>query len=111
MRRLGNIWSQLVSFENLLLAYRKARLSKSRRPAVAQFDLDLERELLALRRELEAGKYRPGAYRLFTIYERKARVIAAAPFRDRVVHHAVMNVMEPPLDRNLHLRLLCLPTG
>ena len=43
--------------------------------------------------------YRPGAYRLFTIYERKPRLIAAAPFPDRVVHHAVMNVIEPPLDR------------
>jgi hypothetical protein len=42
-----------------------------------------------------------GDYRLFTIYERKPRVIAAAPFRDRVVHHAVMNLIEPPLDRTL----------
>ncbi len=46
-----------------------------------------------------SGEYRPGAYRLFTLYERKPRVIAAAPFRDRVVHHAVMNLIEPPLDR------------
>lgn len=52
-----------------------------------------------LRRELERGTYEPGPYRLFKIYERKPRVIAAAPFRDRVVHHAVMNLIEPPLDR------------
>lgn len=67
--------------------------------AVAEFGLNLERELLRLRRELQDGTYRPSKYRLFTIYERKPRVIAAAPFRDRVVHHAVMNVIERPLDR------------
>jgi RNA-directed DNA polymerase len=66
---------------------------------VADFGLDLERQLIALQSELENGEYRPGAYRLFTIYDRKPRVIAAAPFRDRVVHHAVMNLIEPPLDR------------
>jgi RNA-directed DNA polymerase len=99
MKRLGGIWLKLVSFENLLRAYRKARRGKRGRPGVAEFGLDLERELIALQRELESGEYKPGAYRLFTIYDRKPRVIAAAPFRDRVVHHAVMNLIEPPLDR------------
>jgi hypothetical protein len=99
MKRLGGIWPQVVSFENLLLAYRKARRGKGRSPDVARFALDLEKELLRLRRELEDGTYWPGAYRLFEIYERKPRTIVAAPFRDRVVHHAVMNLIEPPLDR------------
>ncbi len=99
MKRLGGIWSQLVSFENLLSGYRRARRGKGRSPAVAAFALNLETELLKLQRELEAGDYRPGRYRLFRIYERKPRVIAAAPFRDRVVHHAIMNLIEPPLDR------------
>jgi RNA-directed DNA polymerase len=99
MRRLGGIWGDVVSFENLLLAYRKARRGKGRSPDVARFALDLEKELLRLQRELEDGTYWPGAYRLFRIYERKPRTIAAAPFRDRVVHHAVMNLIEPPLDR------------
>jgi RNA-directed DNA polymerase len=66
---------------------------------VARFALDLEKELLRMQRELEDGTYWPGAYRLFRIYARKPRTIAAAPFRDRVVHHAVMNLIEPPLDR------------
>lgn len=99
MKRLSGIWPKLVSFENLLLAYRKARRGKRSRPGVAEFGLDLERQLLALQRELENGEYQPGGYRLFTIYDRKPRVIAAAPFRDRVVHHAVMNLIEPALDR------------
>src|SRR5262245_40051321 len=99
MKRLGGIWSRQVSFENLLSAYRKARRGKQGRISVADFGLNLETELLTLQRELKAGEYRPGAYRLFTIHERKPRTIAAAPFRDRIVHHAVMNLIEPPLDR------------
>ena len=66
---------------------------------VARFELDLEANLLALQRELREGSYRPGGYRLFEIYDRKPRRIAAAPFRDRVVHHALMNRVEPALDR------------
>jgi hypothetical protein len=99
MKRLGDLWKRLMSFKNLLDAYRKARVGKRECPGVAEFGLNLERELLCLQRELQDGSYCPGHYRLFTIYERKARVIAAAPFRDRVVHHAVMNLIEPPLDR------------
>lgn len=99
MTRLNGLWPQVVSFENLFHAYRKARRGKRTRPGVAEFGLDCEREILSLQRELQDGSYRPGEYRLFTIYERKPRVIAAAPFRDRVVHHAVMNCIEPPLDR------------
>ncbi len=99
MKRIDGIWDAVASFENLLRAYRKARRGKRRRPGVAEFGLNLEHELLTLQRALHEGTYRPGEYRLFTIYERKPRVIAAAPFRDRVVHHAVMQVIEPPLDR------------
>jgi RNA-directed DNA polymerase len=98
MKRLGGVWQQLVSFENLLLAYRKARRGKSRRPSVAGFECNLEKELLQLQRELQSGEYLPGDYRLFTLYERKPRQISAAPFRDRVVHHAIMNVIEPRID-------------
>ena len=99
MKRLGGLWSQVTAWENLLLAAQKARRGKRSRPAVADFQLHLERELLSLRAALEDGSYRPGAYRLFTLYERKPRLIAAAPFRDRVVHHALLNVIEAPLDR------------
>lgn len=99
MKPLNNIWEQLVSFDNLLRAYRKARLGKRGRPAVAEFSLNLEKELFSLQRALQDESYEPGKYRLFTIYERKPRLIAAAPFRDRVVHHAILNLIEEKLDR------------
>ncbi|HPE72805.1 MAG TPA: reverse transcriptase/maturase family protein [Candidatus Competibacter sp.] len=99
MKRLRDLWPQLIRFDNLWQAWRQARRGKSRSPGAVAFELNLERELLALQRELADGTYQPGAYRLFTLYERKPRLIAAAPFRDRVVHHAIMNIIEPPLDR------------
>ena len=99
MKRLGRIWPELISFDNLLCAYYKARKGKQSTPAVAEFTLNLEHELLSLQRQLDSFTYRPGRYRLFTIYERKKRQIAAAPFRDRVVHHAIMNKIESFIDK------------
>jgi RNA-directed DNA polymerase len=99
MKRLGRIWPELISFDNLLRAYQKARKGKQSTPSVADFSLNLEGELLRLQQELTDFTYRPGRYRLFTIYERKKRQIAAVPFRDRVLHHAMMNIIEPPLDK------------
>jgi retron-type reverse transcriptase len=99
MKRLGRIWPEVISFNNLFSAYLKARKGKQSVPSVAEFTLNLESELLSLQQQLSDFTYQPGRYRLFTIYERKKRQIAAAPFRDRVVHHAIMNIMEPPIDR------------
>lgn len=62
----------------------------------------MEAELFELQQDLEDGTWRHGPYRRFTIYERKPRVIAAVPFRDRVVHHALMRVVEPRLDATFH---------
>lgn len=101
MKRLGGVWEQLVSFDNLHAAYRKARRGKRDRPAVRAFEWRLEAELLALQSALRSGRYRPGAYHIFTLYERKPRLIAAAPFRDRVVHHALLRVIEPSIDRRM----------
>ncbi len=99
MKRLGRLWPEVANFDNLLRAYLKARKGKQSVRAVAEFTLNLEAELISLQQELNNFSYRPGSYRLFTIYERKKRQIAAAPFRDRVVHHAVMNIIEPLIDR------------
>ena len=88
MKRIGRIWPEVISFENLLSAYRKARKGKQSKPAVAEFTLNLESELLSLQQDLIDFSYQPGPYRLFTIYERKKRQIAAAPFRDRAMNHA-----------------------
>jgi hypothetical protein len=99
MKRLKRIWSQVLGWENLLSAYGKAKRGKGDRDEVAHFSLNLEQELNTLREDLAAHRYRPGEYRQFEIYDRKPRLISAAPFRDRVLQHALMNVVEPKLDK------------
>lgn len=98
MVEVQSLWQRLVAPENLWLAYRNARKGKARRPDVARFTLDLENELLTLRQALRAGDYRPGGYRQFYVHDRKRRLISAAPFRDRVVHHALMQTVNPLLE-------------
>jgi hypothetical protein len=84
-----------VSFENLWSAYLAARRGKRTRPQVAAYELDAESRLLRLQEELEAGTYQHGVYRTFVVQEWKRRVISAAPFRDRIVHHALCQVITP----------------
>ena len=100
MKRVGNLWPEVTSFANLLGAAEAAAAGKRKRPDVAAFLLNLEPRLVALRRELIDGTYRPGAYRTFTITDPKPRQISAAPFRDRVVHHALTRVLEPIFEKH-----------
>ena len=91
-----HLFEHMTTFEALHAAYRRARRGKRRRPDVAGFEFRCEEQLLRLQEQLLDGSYRPGAYRSFRITENgKQRVISAAPFRDRVVHHALCAVLEP----------------
>lgn len=94
-KRFNNLFPQIASFANLYAAWEAARRGKRRRPGVAAFERDLESNVLRLERQLLDGSYRPGRYRSFYIREPKKRKISAAPFRDRVVHHALVRVIEP----------------
>jgi retron-type reverse transcriptase len=99
MQRREPLFPRITSFESLLAAWRRARRAgRARREAVA-FHYDLERNLLDLRDELASGTYVPGPYRSFLVAEPKERLVSAAPFRDRVVHHAVVGVLEPIFER------------
>ncbi len=93
------LFDRLTSFANLLRAAQQAQRSKRTRPDVGAFAFSLECELIRLQRELRARTYRPGPYRTFTVQEKKPRLISAAPYRDRVVHHALCNVLEPVFER------------
>jgi RNA-directed DNA polymerase len=94
-----HLWSEVTSFENLLLAFRKASLGKRSKASVAAFEYHLEENLFGLQEELQSGAYRPESYSNFHIHEPKKRLISAAPFRDRVVHHALCNVIGPLFER------------
>jgi RNA-directed DNA polymerase len=99
MKTFKNLYSQVWAWDNLYCAYRKARKGKRARAATAAFEWDLEGNLVRLQDELATKTYRPGPYESFYIHEPKRRLISAAPFRDRVVHHALYNVIEPLFER------------
>jgi hypothetical protein len=101
MKRQGGLFEQTTSFANLLAAARKTLRGHKDTPAAARLYFYLEPELLALQEELLSGAYQPRPYRVFEIYEPKRRVICAADVRDRVVHHAVCNVVGPIFERSL----------
>jgi len=94
-----NLWPRICTFENLYLAWRKAKRGKTRKEQVIAFERELEENLLGLLAELKEGTYEPGEYTSFYVYETKRRKISAAPFRDRVVHHALCNVLESIFER------------
>lgn len=89
----------MLDFENLLKAARQAQRGKRFRPNVLKFNYRLEQELFQLQRELQTQTYQPGKYRTFRIFEPKPRLISAAPYRDRVVHHALCNMIIPIFER------------
>jgi len=100
MRRVGHLFNQITSYSNLLLASQKAMRSKRYRLDVLQFNHRLETHLLTIQEMLQKQTYRPGPYKTFEIFEPKRRLISAAPYRDRVVQHALCNLIEPVFDRS-----------
>lgn len=99
MKRYGNLWQQVTDFENLLRASRQAQRGKRFRSNVLDFNYHLEENLAALQQALQSQTYQPGTYRSFRIFEPKPRLISAAPYRDRVVHHTLCNVIVPIFER------------
>ena len=90
-----HLFEKIATLENLIAAAHAALRGKRMRMPGAAFLADFEKEVVLLHEELWAGSYRHGGYTYFTIHEPKERLVAAAPFRDRVVHHAIVRVIEP----------------
>jgi RNA-directed DNA polymerase len=108
MQRATNLWNEVTSFHNLYQAAYRVLCGKRGKVHAGDFFLDLETNLFRLQRELRTHTYRPGVYHTFWITEPKSRMISAAPFRDRVVHHALVNVIEPLFERRfIHHSYAC----
>ncbi len=108
MKRVDSLFDRICDFENLVLAAKKAFRGKTSRSRVAQFFFNLERELLSIQADLIGERYEPRPYRTFYVYEPKRRLICAADFRDRVVHHAICNVLDPVFEaRFIHDSYAC----
>jgi RNA-directed DNA polymerase len=101
MMRVGGLYPGIGTWDNLRLAYWKARKGANECRPVRRFEERLDDELARLAAELEVRAVRPGGFTRFLIRDPKERLISAPVFRDRVLHHAIMNVCEPWFDRRL----------
>jgi retron-type reverse transcriptase len=96
MKRIGNIYSQITTFENLRLADARARKGKGYQYGVKEFDKNPDGNLLMLQETLINNYYKTSTYTTFPVWEPKERLIYSLPYYpDRITHHAIMNVMEP----------------
>ena len=94
-KRHDDLFNQIANFQALTAAARLAVLGKRKKPGAAAFMANFEREILRLERQLVDGSYRPGRYVVIRVMDPKERRVSAAPFRDRVVHHALCAVVAP----------------
>ena len=99
MKAYKHLYSQLCCYENLLHAFQKAKKRKSKKAYVAAFEKNLSQELQMLQRELELQTYQPKPLQKFIIRDPKTRTIHASHFRDRVVYHALVNILEPIFEK------------
>lgn len=96
MKRKGNLYQQICSVDNLRLAAAIAQKGKRKQPGVIEFNKNAEENILKLHEMLINKTFKTSPYKTFTIYEPKERIISCLPFfPDRIVHHAVMNILEP----------------
>lgn len=96
MKRISNLYAQIISVDNLRLADMKARRGKANTYGVQVHDKVREEHIQALHEALLTKTFRTSQYNVFTIYEPKERIIYRLPYYpDRIVHHAIMNVLEP----------------
>ena len=102
MKTHRNLWDRFSSFENLYYASLKAQKGKRYKKEVLKFNFNIEKHVIDLQKKLNKKRYQPGKYYSFEIKEPKKRIIHAAPFVDRVVHHAIINIIEPVFEKSFY---------
>lgn len=98
-KTLRNIWPKITSFENLVQAWEEARRKKRLHIPVLKFGSSVEENLIGIQGELLHRTWKPGPWREFVAHEPKQRLIQAPPFADRVVHHALVRIINPAFER------------
>jgi len=94
-----NLYEKICSWDNLLLAFRKARKGRTKKFYVIEFEKNLKENLMSLQKELVEQTYCPKPLKGFIIRDPKTRTIHASSFRDRIVHHAIVNILEPIFEK------------
>lgn len=100
-RRYGDLWAKVVAFDNIERAYRAAAKNKRYRADVLKYTASLEENIINTQNLLVWHQWRPGPMRSFWVNEPKLRFIQAPPFADRVVHHALVDIVEPVFERKM----------
>ncbi|MEK6889307.1 MAG: hypothetical protein AABW80_04340 [Nanoarchaeota archaeon] len=99
MQSHNKLYNKMISFENLILAWKKARKGKTKKNYVIKFENDLFYNLIALHYELKYQSYHPKHLVTFILRDPKTRKISKSNFRDRIVHHAIVNILEPIFEK------------
>lgn len=99
MKRFGNLFASVTTFDNLLFAAEKTACGRRQTPAVARMLFNLESIVFDLQARLRDGTYVPKPHLVFWIRDPKPRRICAAQVEDRIVHHAICHVLEPIFER------------
>ena len=99
MKSNKNLYPKLCSYKNLVRSFEKAKKGKSFMPYVVEFKNNLTSNLLKLKKELENFTYKPAPLTKVIIRDPKTRVIHISAFRDRVIHHALVNIIEPIFEK------------
>lgn len=103
-----NLWDLIISWDNLYAAYKEAKKGKRYKNQVLAFTEHLEENLITIQNELIWQEWQPAEFRSFMVAEPKPRQIHAPVFRDRVVHHALVRVIEPLFERRfIHRSCAC----
>jgi len=100
MKTYNRLYKKIISFENLILAWKKARKGKTKKDYVIKFESNLFYNLFALHYELRYHTYHPKPLETFTLRDPKTRLISKSDFRDRIIHHAIYNLIEPLFDKS-----------
>lgn len=98
MKTYNDIFSSIASKERLFLAWDTFKRDKRNKPDVAEFELKLEENVFKLHRELLNAAYRHGPYKKFWLRDPKLRRIHKATVKDRVLHHAIFNALNPVFE-------------
>lgn len=98
-KTINDAYEELCSYENLFFAFQRARKGKTLKDYVINFEKNLQVNLQKLRIELLMQTYKPRPLKTFILRDPKTRKISKSEFRDRVIHHAICNVIEPVFDK------------
>ncbi len=99
MKTCNNLYDKVTSLKNLMLAWKKARKGKTKKDYVIEFEENLAYNLKVLYDELKNQTYSPKPMNTFILRDPKTRKISKSDFRDRIVHHALCNIIEPIFDK------------